>query len=226
MGDALPGARVVAAPPLTSGLRNTNYRLDLAGGDVVGTPPLRGGSGGVRPRGGRPRGDGRPSAGAAGALLGCLGRAAVRAARSGWTDGRWTRSWAAADAATAAEIAAACGAVLARIHEIHFPTAGFLGPQMSVIRPMPAWGPAVLKALDGRVEERLGPELSDRVRATVDSNARAVEPAWSEAVLVHADFRASNLLVREGAKSSGARAANRAEMLSIARPPQPPAAGA
>jgi Ser/Thr protein kinase RdoA (MazF antagonist) len=67
---------------------------------------------------------------------------------------------------------------------------------------MPAWATAVLEALTGRVEGRLGPELSDRVRATVDSNANAVESVWSGAVFVHADFRASSLLVREGADPS------------------------
>jgi len=201
VGDAMPGARVVAVAPLRSGLRNTNYRLALADGDVV---VLR-----------LYVADTDACAREAAVLAAMAGRvqaprvlhsdaaAAPPFAVLEWLDGRsLDEVLGGVDAATACQLAAACGAALARIHEIHFPAAGFLGPEMSVIRPMPAWGAAVGEALDGRVVERLGPELSDRVRATVDSNARAVEPAWSEAVLVHADFRASNLLVREVAETS------------------------
>jgi Ser/Thr protein kinase RdoA (MazF antagonist) len=201
VGRALPGARVVAAFPLRSGLRNTNYRLDFAGGRsavlrlYVADPEV--------------------CAREAAVLAAVAGRLpAPRVLHSdaaaqppfallGWLDGQpLDEVLVRADAATAVEIATGCGATLSRIHEIHFPAAGFFGSDLSVIRPMPAWATAVLEALTGRVEGRLGPALSDRVRATVDSNASAVESVWSGAVLVHADFRASNLLVREGADPS------------------------
>jgi len=204
-GDALQGARVVAATPLRSGLRNNNYRLDFASGASVVL---------------------RFYVADPGA---CAREAAVLAAVAGrvpaprvlqtdaaamppfalleWLDGRPLDAVLGKVGPVAAEdLAAACGAALARIHEIRFPSAGFLGPELRVIQPMPAWATAVLEALAGRVEDRLGPELCARVRSTVESNAGQVASVWSEAVLVHADFKASNLLVRklvrEGAEPS------------------------
>jgi len=93
---------------------------------------------------------------------------------------------------------------LARIHEIHFPAPGFLGPELRVIRPMPAWAPSVLETLAGPVEASLGPELAAAVREIVESNAGFVEAVWSEAVLVHADYKAWNLLARQGPPASPA----------------------
>ena len=195
VGEAFPGARVLAGQPLTSGLRNTNYRLEI---------------------------EGRPSplvlrlyvADAAT----CSREAAVLAAVSGripaprvlysapaarppyalleWLEGEpldgVLRD---CDAATAVELARACGAALAAIHETRFPAPGFLGPEMRVVRPMPDWAPTVISTLAGRVEQRLGPELSAAVRATAEANAHAVGPVWSDAVLVHADYKPWNLLV-------------------------------
>ena len=76
---------------------------------------------------------------------------------------------------------------------------------MRIVRPMPAWDAAILAALTGPPEERLGPELSNGVRSTVDSNAQAVERIWREAVLVHADYKPWNLLVgRAGGQTARA----------------------
>jgi Ser/Thr protein kinase RdoA (MazF antagonist) len=102
------------------------------------------------------------------------------------------------DPVAALELAAACGTVLAAIHAERFEAPGFLGREMSVIAPMPSWAAAVVSALDGSVGGRLGASLAEAVRRTVETGAGLVEIAWSDAVLVHADFKPWNLLVRRG----------------------------
>jgi Ser/Thr protein kinase RdoA (MazF antagonist) len=197
VGRALPGDDVVAARPLTAGLRNTNYRLELASGAAVV----------LRVYVADPEACGREAA----VLTAMTGRVPVPRLRYydatatppfallEWLDGTPLHE-ALDDAgpATALELAAACGTALAAIHEIRFPAAGFLGPEMVVLRPMPAWAPTVLETLEGPVEERLGPELAGRVREAVRLNASGVEAVWSEAVLVHADYKPWNLLARPG----------------------------
>jgi Ser/Thr protein kinase RdoA (MazF antagonist) len=196
---AFPDARLTAARPLKAGLRNTNYRLEIEGGPsplvlrlYVADPEACAREAAVLramgSRGGRvpvPRVlHADPAAGPPFALLEWLDGVPLDEVLRG------------EDAASAVRIAAVCGVALAAIHETRFPAPGFLGPQMRVVRPMPAWARTVLSALDGAVEERLGPGLVARVRQTVESNGRAVEAVWSEAVLVHADFKPWNLLVR------------------------------
>ena len=84
-----------------------------------------------------------------------------------------------------------------------------------------------METLAGPVEECLGLELAARVRETVESNAGRVEAVWSDAVLVHADYKPWNLLVREEAsgsagpdaaapRASGAAPANRAAAWHLA----------
>ena len=194
---ALPGEHVAALRTMTGGLRNTNYRIDLAGGAAavlrlyVADPGACGSEAAV--------------------LAAMAGR--VPAPRVVYSDAAASPPFAVlewmdglplhevldeADGAAARDLAGICGAALARIHSFRFPAPGFLGPEMIVVRPMPAWAPAVLGTLAGPVEERLGPELAARVRDTVESSAGDVEAVWSEAVLVHADYKPWNLLVRQG----------------------------
>ena len=203
VGRALPGAAVVDARPLTAGLRNTNYRLELAGGAAavlrlyVADPEA------------------------------CSREASVLATMAGrvpaprvlyydatsdppfalleWLDGLPLHEVLdGAEPGAALELAAVCGTALARIHSRHFAAPGFLGPEMRVVRRMPAWAAALLETLAGPVEERLGLELAARVRETVESNAGRVEAVWSDAVLVHADYKPWNLLVRAEAPGSAA----------------------
>ena len=200
---ALPGAGVVDARPLTAGLRNTNYRIELAGGAAAV----------LRLYVSDPEACGREAA----VLAAMAGRvpaprvlyydatASPPFALLEWLEGlplHEVLDGAGADAAL--ELAAVCGCALARIHSRHFPAPGFLGPEMSVVRRMPAWAPAVLATLDGAVEERLGPELAAAVRRTVESAASELDAVWSDAVLVHADYKPWNLLVRRETPGSAA----------------------
>jgi len=195
MGRALPGSDVVAARPLTAGLRNTNYRIQLASGAAAV----------LRLYVADPEACGREAA----VLAAMAGRVpAPRVLFSDATAGppfallEWLDGLSLhevldrADAATALELAAVCGAALTAIHEIRFPAPGFFGPELRVVTPMAAWAPTVLATLQGPAEESLGPELAAGVRETVASNAERVEAVWSEAVLIHADYKPWNLLVR------------------------------
>ena len=103
------------------------------------------------------------------------------------------------DDATALELAAACGTVLAAIHGTRFPAPGFLGPDLRVVQPMPKWAPTVLGMLGGTAGESLGPELAARGRRVAEASAAEIEPVWAQAVLAHSDFKPWNLLAREDA---------------------------
>ena len=217
---ALPGAAVVDARPLTAGLRNTNYRLELAGGATAV----------LRLYVADPAACGREAA----VLAAMAGRVpAPRVLYSDatadppfalleWLDGRPLHEVLdGAGAAAALELAAVCGTALARIHSLHFAAPGFLGPELRVVRPMPAWAPTVLETLAGPVEERLGFELAARVRETVESNAGRVEAVWSDAVLVHADYKPWNLLVRRGAAPGSAAGQDAASPRASGAAPAP-----
>jgi Ser/Thr protein kinase RdoA (MazF antagonist) len=198
---AMPGSDVVAARPLTAGLRNTNYRIELAGG-MAAVLRLY-----VADR------------------EACGREAAVLAAMAGlvpaprvlysdamadppfalleWLDGMPLHEVLdVADSAAALDLAGVCGAALATIHSVRFAAPGFLGPGLRAVRPMPSWAPTVVETLNGPIAERLGPELAAGVRETVRSNADRVEAVWSEAVLVHADYKPWNLLVRRETPTS------------------------
>jgi aminoglycoside phosphotransferase (APT) family kinase protein len=195
----MPGARLISARPLDAGLRNTNYRLEIEGEPspmvlrlyvadpaacMVEHPVLE-------------------------KLYGRVPVPWIYAVDSTadppfmllrWIEGRRLDELLSdCDAITALELAASCGTALAAIHETRFPAPGFLGVrgrELTVVRPMPAWAPAVLAALEGPAGGRLGPDLAARVRQAVESNAPEVEPAWSDAVLAHGDFKPWNLLAR------------------------------
>ncbi len=193
---AFPEARLVGAERLTGGLRNSNYRLSLAGApspvvlrlyvadrDACGREAavLQA----VADRVPAPRvWHFEPASEPPFALLECLEGEPL------------DRVLGECDSATAVSLAAACGAALAAIHEVRFPSAGFLGSELRVVDPMPDWASAVSSALAGVVERRLGPELAMRVRRAVESEGPAIEPVWSQAVLVHGDYKPWNLLGR------------------------------
>jgi Ser/Thr protein kinase RdoA (MazF antagonist) len=191
-GSVRPGARVLEAVPLTSGLRNTNYRVSFGDGSAV---VLR-----------LYEADRSACAREAALLRMLAGRLPVPAVLDAqpaaevpftlleWLEGDpLDKVLAAVDAAAALEIAAACGSVLAAIHETRFAVAGFLAPDLSVARPMADWSEAMLDEID-RAAPRLDPTLPDRLRRCADANAALVHGAWTEATLVHADFKPWNLL--------------------------------
>jgi Ser/Thr protein kinase RdoA (MazF antagonist) len=193
---AFPGAAVLQAERLPGGLRNSNYRLTLAGAP---SPTV------LRIYVADPGACARETAVLA-AVAGRVPAPRVRHSEPSadppfalldWLEGEpLDRVLDDCDGPSAVALAAACGAALAAIHAIDFPAPGFLGSDLRVVDPMPDWASAVLSTLDGLVDERLGPELAASVRRAVESNRAAIGPAWSQAVLVHADYKPWNLLGR------------------------------
>jgi len=195
-----PGARVLLAERQTRGLRNSNYRLTVAGApsplafrlyvaDPLACSREAAVMAEVRNRAPVPR------------MLATDAAADPPFALADWIEGEPLDDvLRACDSATALELATACGAVLAAIHQTRFPSTGFLGArgrELRVAAPMPAWAPTLIASLDGPAAEHLGPELSARVRHVAVSSAPEVEPIWREAVLAHGDFKPWNLLVRQ-----------------------------
>jgi aminoglycoside phosphotransferase (APT) family kinase protein len=191
--SALPGRRVREAVPLTSGLRNTNYRLSFDDGSAAV----------LRLYEADPSACARETA----ILRSLAGRIPVPAVLYGepeaevpfalleWLDGEpLDRVLARVDAATALRIAADCGAALAAIHETRFDASGFLGPDLAVRRAMPAWAEAMADEV-ARAAEHLGSGLAHELASLVSAREHYVEPVWAaEPVLVHADFKPWNLL--------------------------------
>ncbi len=203
---AFPDATLLAVEQLPGGLRNSNYRLTLGGAPSPVVLRLY-------------TADPRACIREAGVLAAVAGRvpaprvwhsepAAERPfALLEWLEGEpLDRVLSGCDGATAVSLAAACGKALAAIHEVHFPAPGFLGADLHVVDPMPDWAWAVLSTLEGPAGERLGRELADRVCGAVESAGAAMKPVWSQAVLVHADYKPWNLLARIGGGPGPARA--------------------
>ncbi|WP_437720172.1 phosphotransferase family protein [Sorangium sp. So ce861] len=91
---------------------------------------------------------------------------------------------------------AAAGRALAEIHGVGFDSAGFLGPDLAVAAPFAdcvgALRSYVASVLD-RLAEALRGELGERVSAFLDARAGALRERASAPVLLHGDFKASNL---------------------------------
>jgi len=96
------------------------------------------------------------------------------------------------------------GRVLASIHDVTFPAAGFLDADLEIAHPLDAGGTGLKGFLefcliDGHGGARLGPELSAAVLAFAEREGPRLE-AWTRPVrLTHSDFNGSNVLVRETA---------------------------
>jgi Ser/Thr protein kinase RdoA (MazF antagonist) len=214
---ALPSAKVARVEPLTAGLRNTNYRVELVGGRALvlrmytADPSACARESAILAAlAGRvpvPRVlHSEPSADPPFSLFDWIGGipldgilAEIRAPSSGRERARER-----ARGHAARQIAFACGSALASIHGLRFTTPGFFGPDLAIAMPMPDWDAAVLSALE-TAEPRLGPQLAGALRRTVESNARAVHGVWSEAALVHADFKPWNLLYAVDADGAAAK---------------------
>ena len=102
--------------------------------------------------------------------------------------------------AEAPGLAAALGAVAARIGSFTFAEPGFLAADLSIRESM-VIGPAGLRhylremLIVGRAGERLGPALTARLLAMIDAHADALAPLAGERALVHADYKDGNILV-------------------------------
>ncbi len=197
----MPDVRVIAAEPLTGGLRNSSYRVQLAGRQ---NPVV------VRFY--------RADASACGKelALGELvrGRAPIPATLASdpdatppfavveWVDGVAFDSW--LETATpeeAGQAAVSAGAILAGIHSISFPEAGFLGRRLEVVEPFrtggDGWSAYMASFLFERgVERELGADLTARLWRAALANAHRLDVLGGDRSLVHADYKPQNLLLR------------------------------
>jgi aminoglycoside phosphotransferase (APT) family kinase protein len=89
------------------------------------------------------------------------------------------------------------GGCLARLHARQYPKVGFLDRNLEVVEELPPFG-SWYELLMGRAAQRLGSESAGRVRAYVAARSTMLLEIERRVTLVHGDFRAENLLVREG----------------------------
>ncbi len=91
---------------------------------------------------------------------------------------------------------AAVGRALAEIHALSFEQAGFLTPALDVWQPFPDLVTSLIdyaRSVAPKAEGPLGRELTWKLLNTLESNAPALRAAAGKPVLLHADFKASNL---------------------------------
>jgi fructokinase len=115
-----------------------------------------------------------------------------------------THILASGDAGRIGQAGYAAGWTLALLGQFTFPEPGEFGPELVIARPRPGGGRAFLGYLEplltaGRARERLGDELAGRVWAFAREHAPLLDVVANEAKLLHADYKATNLLLREEA---------------------------
>jgi aminoglycoside phosphotransferase (APT) family kinase protein len=197
----LPGS-VSAAEPLSAGLRNTNYRVTLAG---ESRPVV------VRLYTADPSACRREAALVALAaargvpvptFLALAPEADPPVAVTTWIDGVGLDELLRAGQPGGIESAARdAGRVLAAIHSIGLSGTGFLAADLSVATPLDVaaeWPAHVEHFLAGRAGERLGGALRERLRGFVGAHAARLLPLAGAETLVHGDYKPWNLLARPG----------------------------
>ena len=202
---AFPGARVTEVLPIEGGLANTNLKLTLAGRD---SPLLLR----LYPR---DPAQARKEAALHRRLAGSVPAPTILHAADDnavtwgpyavieWIDGvHLGRIVPTLTSDSRQDLGRDIGRVLAAIHDMTFPTAGFLEADLQVAQPLDAGkgglvGFLRLCLVDGRGGERLGPELTQATLAFAERDGPRLE-AWTKPPrLTHADFNGSNVLVRE-----------------------------
>ena len=197
VAEAVPSARIAGFAALDGGLLNTNIRVDLESGRVLlrlyQHDPGQAGKeaaiarrlGGVVPV---PR------------TLHLGERAGQRFAVVEWIEGAPLRrlpDGAAARAALGRDV----GAVLARIHAVHFTQSGFLDDRLAVARPIVADKAFLVDYLRRSLIEGGGARFVPRdLVDAVMAYAQALGGlTWGGPhCLVHSDFNGTNMLARDG----------------------------
>jgi aminoglycoside phosphotransferase (APT) family kinase protein len=95
------------------------------------------------------------------------------------------------------EAAYAVGSVLATINSYTFERAGFFGQGIVVAQPMVGIADYIRARLDAQAGQRLGPALTERLWQLVTGNAALLDEIGGAASLVHSDFQAANILVKQ-----------------------------
>jgi aminoglycoside phosphotransferase (APT) family kinase protein len=94
------------------------------------------------------------------------------------------------------------GEVLANIHQIDFPEAGFFGDGLKIEKPFPSGKESflsfVIPALNARAGARLGAERTDHLCRFSQWAAPHLDHLSDRACLVHSDFNPPNLMIWHG----------------------------
>lgn len=198
---ALLDQPVVDLALLSGGLRNTNYRVHLAGGTVALVLRLY---------------TADPASCAREAALLRLIEGRVPSPRIFRSDPGTRPPWSLmtfidgepfdlaqnAPSADLRAMAYSAGSVLARIHAFGFEHAGFFSAELEV-HPLGAqfrWSTWLAATLEhAEVRRQLGADLTQRLGHFVDDNARRVERHQEPPCLLHSDYKPWNLLVQDNA---------------------------
>jgi aminoglycoside phosphotransferase (APT) family kinase protein len=211
--QTLLGTRVVEAEPLSGGARNSNYRVRLA--DEAKPVVLRL----YTSRGGRGFDSAEDTPCARELALNQLVRDSVPMPRVLRADPTADPPWAliefvdgsrfdqALTQMSDAEVERAsrdAGAVLARIHAFAFDEPGLFGPNLQIAQSFRGnWLGMVEHSMStDHVRKRATPELADRILRLIEQHAWRMEPFWSQAQLIHCDYKPWNMLVRNGTISA------------------------
>ncbi len=203
---AAPGRAIGAMEPLTTGLVNTNYRIELDGAPTPVVLRLYTRDAAACAREERLL---RLVAGAVPSPTVLYADTAARF-RLPWMLMSWVEgvplpvALASLPSDEAPSLAAALGAAAAAIGAFTFPASGFFGPDLTITEPLDA--PAGMTRgrlryllFEARAGERLGADLTARLWSLVEACASELDALAGRVSLVHADFRDSNLLVaRDG----------------------------
>lgn len=99
------------------------------------------------------------------------------------------------------------GGALAALHAHQTEALGFLDANLRVPEPMPSlaqtWTEHIGERLAGAAGDRLGPALSERLRAHVKAHRDALEELGGSTSLLHADCKPTNIFVREDGGLTG-----------------------
>lgn len=200
---AEPGREPVHMAPLTTGLVNTNYRIELAGMPALVVLRIYARDAAACAREERLL---RLVAGAVPAPTILYADPDATHFRLPWMLMTWVEGVPMPEALAslpleeAPSLAAALGATAAAIGAFTFPASGFFGPDLAIVESLDA--PAemtrgLLRQLlfEGRAGERLGADLTARLWSQVEARAGELDALAGRVSLVHSDFRDSNLLV-------------------------------
>jgi aminoglycoside phosphotransferase (APT) family kinase protein len=120
-----------------------------------------------------------------------------------WIEGqKLDRLLATGDGDTIAAAAAEVGQTLAALAAYRFDGPGFFGPELSIREPLGPLRESVVASVrsylfEREAGQRLGNELAEQVWMLLSENATLLDDADGPATLVHGDYKAQNILLRQ-----------------------------
>lgn len=203
---AAPRLTLLRATPLTAGLVNTNYRIELEGAPAPLVLRVYTRDAAACARDQRLL---RLVAGNVPAPAVLYADPDATHFRLPWMLMSWIEGVPLPDALAnlapdeAPSLATALGAAAAAIGSFRFPHPGFFTPNLSIAEPLDPPAAMTRERLrwllfNGRAGVRLGSGLTERLSAVIETQCDELAPLAGHVALVHADYRDSNILVARG----------------------------